>query len=577
MRVAHGLALCLLFAACNQHESPKTQTTVFRLFDLFQPEDVTGKLNPENAGWKRVEWRAQDMAPWSPPSTTNEDARPPAAPQTAGLGFRSLNDLGELKLTEGQLSADITGAAPVLDFALKENRGGAESVKFIEIRMDVSGPKKVWLRPERSASVEDEALVKWASQTESWNTSNDVVENKLHTYRFEVRFDRDRTGQRGGGRGPGGPPGGGAGGPGGPPGPDGGTGRGRRGGPDGGGGGRGGGGPAPGFMPPGGFGGAPGPNAGSGDLRHFAIAFRDCKSGKFSIESVRFVSEKEEKLKEPSGQQWAGLSEIYRATLAAKTPEAIRIPLRELPKRPSLELAIGTKEDSPVKFTVTVSKREGSKEGSPAVVFERTVTIPNRWQTARIDLGAYAGKSVVVEMALAGDKKGLWGYWGGPVVRSQPGPALTPASVGPSQTRRKPRGVILLVTDTLRKDHLNIYGYQRETLVHLKKFAEEGVAFQHAISQATMTKISVPSIVTSLYPLSHTVLGFEHGLPASAKTIAEVFREEGYATVAYSSVPFTGKANNMHQGYDELHEIGSISDSEYHTKTARHYVDRAIP
>jgi arylsulfatase A-like enzyme len=68
----------------------------------------------------------------------------------------------------------------------------------------------------------------------------------------------------------------------------------------------------------------------------------------------------------------------------------------------------------------------------------------------------------------------------------------------------------------------------------------------------------------------------EHSLPASAKTIAEVFRDEGYATVAYSSVPFTGKANNMHQGYDELHESGSISDRDYNSKTARHYVDRII-
>jgi arylsulfatase A-like enzyme len=42
-------------------------------------------------------------------------------------------------------------------------------------------------------------------------------------------------------------------------------------------------------------------------------------------------------------------------------------------------------------------------------------------------------------------------------------------------------------------------------------------------------------------------------------------------------VPFTGKMNNMHQGYDELHELASISDSEFHSKTARHYVDRLIP
>ena len=97
----------------------------------------------------------------------------------------------------------------------------------------------------------------------------------------------------------------------------------------------------------GGFGGPGGGGTGqrSADLRHFVLTFRDCKSAKFSIESVRLVSEKEEKLAEASGQQWAGLAEIFRATLAAKTSESIRVPLRELPERAYLDFAIGTKED----------------------------------------------------------------------------------------------------------------------------------------------------------------------------------------------------------------------------------------
>src|SRR6185369_9074880 len=183
-----------------------------------------------------------------------------------------------------------------------------------------------------------------------------------------------------------------------------------------------------------------------------------------------------------------------------------------------------------------------------------------------------AGKSVLLEFSLAGDQKGLWGYWGSPTVRSR----LAAGTSGGAQARRKPRGVIFLVTDTLRKDHLNLYGYHRETVIHLKKFADQGVAFNHAISQGTWTKVSVPSMMTSLYPLTSTVLDMEHSLPASAKTIAEVFRDEGYATVAYSSVPFTGKANNLHQGYDELHESGSVSDRDYNSKTARPYVDQII-
>ncbi|GEM_PF-609958 len=509
-----GLVLCLIVSGCRQNPAPKKQATVFHLFDLFQPDDLIGKITPEEAGWKRVEWRAQEMAPWSPPPKATTNSAAPVPNQASPIAFRAVKDLSGLRIDQGQLKGDSTGPSPVLDLALKENRGGAESVKFVEVRMSVSGAKQVWLRPE--GSIDDSALATWASQTNTWNPSVEVAENKLQTYRFEVRPNRP-----GGGRG------------------------------------------------------GPGTGQTGNQLRHLFMTFREGKSAKFSIESVRFVSEKEEKLKDPSGQQWAGLAEIYHATLAAKTPESIKIPLRDLPERAWLELAIGTSEDAPIKFQVTIANRAGGSNS--AVVFERTVTIPNRWQTVAINLAAYAGKSVALEFALKGEKKGLWGYWGSPVIRSHPGAASSTVASSGSEGKRRPRGVILLVIDTLRKDHLNIYGYPRETVVHLKKFAEEGVAFSHAISQGTMTKISMPSIVTSLYPMSHTVLGFDKGLPASAKTIAEVFREEGYATVAYSSVPFTGKSNNMHQGYDELHEKGSISDGEYDSKTARHYVDRLIP
>jgi len=514
-------AIGLLLTACRPQEAPKTQTTVFRLFDLFQPDDLTGKLNPDDVGWKRVEWRASEMTPWTPPAKGEDRTNDSRNVQTSPIAFRAVSDLDEPKVSQGQLTANVTGPAPLLDFSLKDNRGGADSVKFIEVRMKVSGAKQIWLRPERGASVEADALNEWASRNQ-WNTTNDVAEGKLQTYRFEIRADRGSGGggppAGGGNRGPGGagavtnrPPRGAA--------PDmaagrAGAARGPGGGP---------GGPPAGGTPAGGGGGPGGGNQASGDLRHFTLTFRDCKSAKVSIESVRLVSEREEKLKEASGQQWAGLSEIYRATLAAKTPETIRIPLRELPKQAFLELAIGTKEDAPVKFKVNVAQRDGSKESAPATVFERTVTIPNRWQTARVDLSGYSGKSVVVEFALSGGQKGLWGYWGGPVVRSPIAVATAGTAKTGDRASRKPRGVIFLVTDTLRKDHLNIYGYERETLVNLKQFANEGVAFQHAISQATMTKISIPSMVTSLYPLSHTVLSFDHGLPASAKNDCRSF------------------------------------------------------
>src|SRR6185436_8669640 len=148
------------------------------------------------------------------------------------IGFRAINDLSEITTNQNQLSGEITGDAPALHFALKENRGGAESVKFIEVRMNVSGARKVWLRPEGGASIDDDAIVRWAEQSEPWNINADVADGKLQTYRFEIqpRRSEGRGGRGGGGAPPpGGPRGGGPGpgaanpqaGPGAPAGPDG--------------------------------------------------------------------------------------------------------------------------------------------------------------------------------------------------------------------------------------------------------------------------------------------------------------------------------------------------------------------
>jgi len=540
-----GLLGGLALSGCQQKAAPKFQPppTVFRLFDLFRPDDLTGKVTPADAAWRRFEWQAQDMTPWIPSLKTETGNTSQPAPASASpIGFRARNDIGELKIDRGKLVGDLTGPRPILDFALKDNRGGAEPVKFIEVRMSVSGAKYLWLRPEEGPAVDDTAMLKWAGEPKSMHTPVYVTEGRLQTYRFEIQPGPDPAAE--------------------PAAPGSATA-----------------GLLPQLMAAAGFTpttGARPPGTASGDFRHFLIAFRECNSGRFSIESVRFVTEQEEKLKEPSGQQWAGLGHVYRATLAAKTPESIRIPLRELPKAAFLELATGTPDDAPVKFTVSVANQDSSKATAPKVVFERTVAVRNQWGPARIDLAAFAGKPVTIQLSLAAEKKGLWGYWGSPVIRGRLEALPSQPATGGAQVRRSPRGVIFLLVDALRKDHLNIYGYPRQTVIHLKQFADEGVAFNHAISQATTTVISVPSIVTSLYPLTHTVLGFESRLPASAKTIAEVFREAGYNTVAYSSVAFTGKMNNLQQGYDELHELLSIPDNEYPTKTARQYVDRTI-
>ena len=142
------------------------------------------------------------------------------------------------------------------------------------------------------------------------------------------------------------------------------------------------------------------------------------------------------------------------------------------------------------------------------------------------------------------------------------------------ESERPPQGVILIVADKLRRDHLNPWGYDRDTSPALAKLASEGALFRDNITQATWTKVSVTSILTSLYPASHRVSDVADRLPAAAQTLAEVYRDAGYATVSYSSVTFSGKLTNLHQGFEELHERGSLDLGDYGTKKSREYVDR---
>ena len=182
-----------------------------------------------------------------------------------------------------------------------------------------------------------------------------------------------------------------------------------------------------------------------------------------------------------------------------------------------------------------------------------------------------------LSLSLEADTDGAIGLWGSPVVRND---EARPATMAQTQSASsagalgvRPRGVILIQVDTLRRDHLDVYGYERETAPVLSRLAGQGATFRRTTAQATWTKVSTPSTMTSLYPLSHGVRDFADRLPAGAETLAEQYRAAGYATLAYSSVLFTGQFSNMHQGFEELHESGSAASTPS-SKTAREYVDR---
>ena len=297
-------------------------------------------------------------------------------------------------------------------------------------------------------------------------------------------------------------------------------------------------------------------------IRHVLVRPTDAAGADFAIESVRLIFRREHLAGVPSGVSWQGLRDIFRETLVMRSPETARFDVA-VPSRPVLHVVLGTPEDEPMTFRIAV--RQGDKD---VPVLTRTVTTPYRWEPRVVDLAAFAGRNVTLSLSTTSPKPGAIAFWGAPAVRQR----TDPKAGGPPQT------VILVQLDTLRKDHLDVYGYERQTAPTLKRLAEEGALFQHAITQTGWTKAATTSIMTSLYPTTHGVHQIPDRLPASGTTVAEVFRHAGYATASFSSVAFTGQFTNLHQGFEEVHESESTVGraGPRGAKTAREYVDRLV-
>jgi arylsulfatase A-like enzyme len=185
-----------------------------------------------------------------------------------------------------------------------------------------------------------------------------------------------------------------------------------------------------------------------------------------------------------------------------------------------------------------------------------------------VDLDAFAGEKVTLMLSASAEKPGTIALWGAPAIRAR----ADRRAGGPPQT------VILVQLDTLRTDHLDAYGYERKTAPTLTRLAQEGALFRHAVTQTGWTKAATPSVHTSLFPTTHGVHEIPDRLPATAHTIAEAYRDAGYATASYSSVSFTGQFTNLHQGFEELHESESTAGraGPRGSKTSREYVDRLV-
>ena len=125
----------------------------------------------------------------------------------------------------------------------------------------------------------------------------------------------------------------------------------------------------------------------------------------------------------------------------------------------------------------------------------------------------------------------------------------------------RPRGIVLVVIDALRPDHLGCYGYGRQTSPALDRLAADGIVFDQAFSPAGWTRPAIASLFTSLFPLEHGLRHRAHyrsreliltRLDERFTTLAERFAEAGYATLGVVGNPFLQRRHGFQQGFDQF-------------------------
>jgi arylsulfatase A-like enzyme len=115
---------------------------------------------------------------------------------------------------------------------------------------------------------------------------------------------------------------------------------------------------------------------------------------------------------------------------------------------------------------------------------------------------------------------------------------------------RRPN-VVLVVVDTLRADRLGCYGNARGLTPNIDAEASHGIVFRRAYAQSSWTMPSVVSLLTSLLPHKHGVVGYESMLRDDVVTLADTLARSGYVTGAFVANPLIRPSDA--RGFETFH------------------------
>jgi len=118
-----------------------------------------------------------------------------------------------------------------------------------------------------------------------------------------------------------------------------------------------------------------------------------------------------------------------------------------------------------------------------------------------------------------------------------------------------PPNVVLIVMDTVRRDHLSCYGYPRNTSPRLDQLVKDSRLYSNAYTPGGWTIPAHASIFTGLHTISHGASQENVVLDTDLTTLAEILSENGYSTVGIIGNPNLDDSRNYGQGFQKYYEL----------------------
>ena len=123
--------------------------------------------------------------------------------------------------------------------------------------------------------------------------------------------------------------------------------------------------------------------------------------------------------------------------------------------------------------------------------------------------------------------------------------------------------IILIVMDTVRADHLSLYGYPKNTTPNLELLATNAAVYEKAMAPSDTTLASHASIFTGAYALQHGAFTSPEEYPGGRAggggiaTLPEALAKAGYFTIGVvSNVAFVTNSFGFARGFNHFDQTG---------------------